>query len=325
MLPPLAERQHVGAGHAVDPGQLADPAQDLVVGDRQRLVVRVGQLEARGDQLAGVEAGIDRQHLEQAARDQPGPGQQHERERHLADHERVAQPAAREIRRAPPVGAQHIGQVGPRRPQRAHHADRDSRDQRDPERDQQRGGVHLGAGQERHGAQHHRRHRRDQEIERRQREEDADRAARHRIHHRLGREQPDQLAPIGAERGAHRQLLAARQVPGEEEVGDVGARDEQDQPRRAQEQHHDRPRLAEDLLRQRDQEHAALAIGVGIGRGQPPRHRGRLGLRLLDAHTGRQPGDHVHPVEVAALAHAALRLGRNPHLGCVGRREREAG
>ena len=83
-------------------------------------------------------------------------------------------------------------------------------------------------------------------------DQQAEGAAREREEGRLGEELADDAAAARAEGRADGDLLAPAERPGEHEVGDVGARDQEDEPDRAEQHQQRRPHVADELLVQRD-------------------------------------------------------------------------
>ena len=69
----------------------------------------------------------------------------------------------------------------------------------------------------------------DDQLQRRRREHQAEQSARDREQQALGQHLAEKSAAAGAERCAHRQLALALDHPGEQEIGDRGADDEQDE------------------------------------------------------------------------------------------------
>ena len=109
-------------------------------------------------------------------------------------------------------------------------------------------------------------------------------------------------------------LLAAAGGPHEQEVGDVGARDQEYEADHAEEQAGHREQRAALLgvaLADRRDRGGLLPVRVRVGRGQLPGERGYSGLRLLGGHAVFEPPDHVEP------ARAALREQVRVHLAGV--------
>ena len=96
-------------------------------------------------------------------------------------------------------------------------------------------------------------HQRDDQIERPEREQASAGRAEHAQHEVLGQGLADDPAARGAERQADRELLAASEHALELQVGDVGARNEQHEPDRAEQGVKRRAQLVERLLVERDE------------------------------------------------------------------------
>ena len=118
-----------------------------------------------------------------------------------------------------------------------------------------------------------------------------DRAAQHRDQRALGQQLPDQMPPPGPDGHADGHLAPTRRSPGQKQVGQVGARDQQHQPDRHLQDH------------QRTPDRRIHADGVErTGRGAPPGHRRSaeqaLRLRMGGIHPGAQQALHglVGPV-----------------------------
>ena len=107
-------------------------------------------------------------------------------------------------------------------------------------------------------------------------ESQADRPSRECQQHALGQELPHDAASIGAERDADRDLALAGDAARQQQIGDVGAGDEQDAGDRRGQQRQRRPRRADDLLVQRHHAEGQAAVGriqVGEIASQPRRQR----------------------------------------------------
>ena len=102
-------------------------------------------------------------------------------------------------------------------------------------------------------------------------------------HQRLGQKLPDDAVARGAERRPDRHLALARGAPREQQIGDVGARNQQDERDRSAEDQQRRPQIAGELFT--DRQHARRPPRVErreLGRegGHDRRH---LRLRLRHA------------------------------------------
>ena len=144
---------------------------------------------------------------------------------------------------------------------------------------------------------------------------DAGGAAERRQHHRLGEQLPDDAAASRAEDDADRQLLLPRLRSREQQVGHVGARDEQHRADGEQQHHQRRPHVAEHLGRRRHQREAELAVVVVRVLLQEARgDRVDLGLRLRERRAGPQASERVQPVIAALLRVVRPERQRHPDL-----------
>ena len=219
------ERRRGHVGRAGDAGERADLVEHAMVKGLPRRRGRVLRNRQRGpqhDDIVSFEAGIDRLHGPQRAHQQAGGHEQDDRRHDLGDDERGPQPlfasASRTRAFAQPLrvgvaadpqhrcDAEH--QAGRSRHQRREHqhADVDRRRVGDRQR------VGHESRQQRHGGR---------------RDRDAEQAAGACEHHALGQQLTHETLAARAHRGAHGELAAPLQRAREEQVREVGARDEQ--------------------------------------------------------------------------------------------------
>ena len=213
-------------------------------------VARVGQADVHLQHAARIEAGVDVAQRVQAAQHHAGAHQQHQRQRDLGDDQRrgaSAMPAPAESLR-PPSFSVSFRSVRPAR-SAGIDAGQETGQHRRAEDEQQHPAIHrrlLGA---RHLVREQRRARRRSPT-RASSSPAAPPASASTIDSTIRcwntRRRP------GAERGADRELLAAAHRARQDQVADVGARDQQHQ-RHGAEQHQQRgPHVADDQLMQRD-------------------------------------------------------------------------
>ena len=113
------------------------------------------------------------------------------------------------------------------------------------------------------------------------------RAADERQHDALGQQLPDDAPPAGAERRAHRQLARADRRAREQQVGDVGAADQQHESDDAEEQHRREPQIAADQrVVHRFERHAAALVGLGKLARETVRDGAQVGFGRLDRDAG---------------------------------------
>ena len=101
--------------------------------------------------------------------------------------------------------------------------------------------------------------------------------AERRQHAAFGDQLPHQPAAAGAERGAHGDLAAARFRARDQQVGDVGAGDEQDERDRRHQRQQRRAQRAEQLDVERADLDAALLVGLRVRAFELPRDAVELG------------------------------------------------
>jgi hypothetical protein len=71
----------------------------------------------------------------------------------------------------------------------------------------------------------------------------------------LGEQLTDETSSCGSQRLANRDLTTSHTGPGEQEIGDIDATDQQDQPHRAKQQNERLPNAADHGLTERNQAH----------------------------------------------------------------------
>ena len=157
------------------------------------------------------------------------------------------------------------------------------------------------------------------------RQQQSDQAAGDGEHQALGQQLADDAPAAGAERGADGDFLLARERAGEEQVGDVGARDEEHEGHRRHE-HQERQAHAPDrLLLQRqhaERQPAVRRIEVWMLAPQPHRQRVELGSRLRDRRARLERRDDVVVLAVPDLRRVGGQRQRQHHLRIVDHAER---
>ena len=120
----------------------------------------------------------------------------------------------------------------------------------------------------------------------------------------------------GAERGPHGQLPFAAHRSREDQVGDVGARDDEDDRRGGEQQEQDRPRGRRDLiaeLRDPQLDLPLRRIRLGMLANHRGVHRGQLGPRGLERNPWRETAEELrHPV-AAVRDHRRAEVMRARH------------
>ena len=120
-----------------------------------------------------------------------------------------------------------------------------------------------------------------------------------------------------AERRTNRDLLASAERAGEEQVTDVGAGDEEDQPDPAEQHEKHRAAIADDFLLHRD-DHGFPASSVRLGKltREPCGDRVHLGLRLRQFDISLQTRDAIPIVIPTGGPLLVSECERNPDLAC---------
>jgi hypothetical protein len=114
---PPVERQRVCSRHAAHAWYGAQAFGELT--DDPRLHVGPSGPPAQGEereQPFRIVTGIDVLQRDETPQHEAAPDQQHERERNLRGHDRVADPAAASETAGSPGRTKDVGEVGPRRP-----------------------------------------------------------------------------------------------------------------------------------------------------------------------------------------------------------------
>ena len=225
------ERKRRGGGDAPHAGnraqsvrQVADPRRAL-----RRLRAAASAQREKRQQMAGIETGIDALKFQETAHHQSAADQQYEGERHFGDHHYVAQHPRIPQACSATASAQHDGDIGARGAQGRH----DAEESRGHERGGRGEGDHYridGDGVE------------ARQARRRQRAEFADAGIGERQpeartgageYGGFGQRLADQRPTAAAHRGAYREFPFAQGGAHQQEVGDVGAGDQQEEDHRA--------------------------------------------------------------------------------------------
>ena len=303
------ERQRVAGGRRLDARQCPNAAEHLV--DKRHplfaLIGAAGQRDVHRQQVPRVEAGIDGAKLDERAEQQARAGQQHQRQRHFADDERVADPPLGG-RRARPSDALFQGVVGvgareaPRRHEAGEHRrrdgdgaceDEDRRVQRDFAKPRKELGNRCG-----------------QQPQAQPPRQQPEEGAAGRQQQRFGEHLLNDAQPAGAKRGAHRQFARSPERLGEQQVGEVRRSNEDDEDDGAEEEQKWQAHVADDVLVKRHDERAPSLVVLRVLPLEPLRDRRHLGLRGVHVDAGTQVADD----EVRVIASDGALLGC-PHEG----------
>ena len=283
----IADRRH--ARRRLQP--LPQPPAELVLAlDR---VTRIGEREVRYQNVVRVETGMERARGVKTLYEQPGADQRHGRQRDFTDHQQAPQPVRpRAGLLAAPALLQRFVQIRPQRNQQGGHAGYQGAHHAYPHRPRQHPAVQLKAAIQPHGGVH----RREQPGERPRyprHEEDSQESARGRGHEGLGEQLTRQPPAPRAQREPDGEFFLARRGAGEQQVGDISARDEQHHRAYGHEDVQGPPqyrlRAAHMRFGNRQDGDAGLRIRGGIGKRQVAGPCRGFRARLLQAYARLQP------------------------------------
>ena len=252
--------------------------------------------QEEGEQVIGAKAQIDVGQADDAADGEAGAGEERERERELRHDEGAPRPVPARADRRSSRFLQDVVQVPARDLPRGRAAEHQARQHRHAEREEQHAHVqaHVGFGGQR--AIGHQRHDHLQEDVG---EGEADHAADRRQHDALGEELGEEATSGRAHRRTDRHFALPRRAAREQQVGDVGARDQQHEPDRAE--HHPQRghqvRREEVVLERLD---AGAPAGVRCGEllGDLFRDGHHVGIGLRQRHPALETPHDQQPVEI---------------------------
>ena len=109
----------------------------------------------------------------------------------------------------------------------------------------------------------------------------------------FGHELPDDAPPVRAERRPDRQLTRPHRGPRQQQVGDVGAADQQHEADDAEEEERRPAQLGADhgVVQRLERRRRGRAFVFGNSRASPAGDAGHVGVRLLERHAGLQASD----------------------------------
>ena len=243
----------------------------------------------------GVEPRVDPLDLGEAPDHQPGADEQHERQCDLQDDERAAQlVAAHAARVASPV-AQRVGQVAADRSQRRREPEHDRGDAGSPGGVEECGEVDGRPFDSRQVAGTQRR----DEADALPRQQHADHGARPGQDDAFDQHLRDDAAAAAADRRPYRDLASTLGRPDQQQVRDVGARDQQHEPDGTEQREQGGPRVVHDItVHPVHPNLQVLGLVELVDLAQPRGDRVHLVLRLLQRDAVTQPRDHRQPGRV---------------------------
>ena len=236
----------------------------------RRGVSRLRQRDPHRQHAGRVEAEIDPLQRPQRPQHQSRADEEHDRERHLGDDQSVPEAGAPAAGRG--VAASFLHRLGQIRLEQAR-GRRDAEDDRGHERDADGEQQHAPVDRRSGDAGNARRVPPGEEPHADPGERQAGGGADAGEHQALGQQLAHDPGRPRAERGAHRHLALARFRAREQQVGDVGAGDQQQEADRAEEQPDRAAHGADDFLAQRQHHGVELHLrGIeALARSSSPR------------------------------------------------------
>ncbi len=279
-------------------------AEPLV--DRRPVVeVDLRQRHLHHQDVLRIEPRIDAEQPRHARDHEAGAREDHQGERHLRSHERVAEPAPAALRRPAGRVLQGLVEVAAEGRDGRREAEQDAREARDAEREREHHAVHPDLAQ---GPQGHRLEVAGQERRQEARGPDRDHQARSTAQqaqeHALRQQLADDSPATRAHRAAHGQLLVAHRRARQHQVRHVHARDQQHEAHDAQERQQRRPHPGDAHFVHRLEPHRPPADLTRVLIAHPPPDRVHLGPRLGQRHARLHPSEsheRVRPPRLIAL------------------------
>ena len=247
-----------------------------------------GSDSLRAQHITRIESGWNALQRERALNQERRARQQQQREGQLADDERRAQP----IPDAAGGGAaSRAAKAGLYFRPRGAHGRREAEDERaqkrHADREQDDEAVEPRLLETRHARRTHGHQRADADL----RERESEQRGRQREHQALGQQLTDDPGAPRAERRADRQFTRARRAAGEQQVGEVAARDQQHEPHRAEQHEEPRPVVADDIVGHRDHLKPSPCVSFGNCAWMPGTMRAELAEGLLSRHAGLEAAE----------------------------------
>jgi hypothetical protein len=283
----------LNAGHRRNPRQrLVEKAAGL-----SDIVASLRQLHVGGEYTLGAEAEIACLQLDEAAHQEPGAGQQHERQRDLGDDERAehaVKPAAAAVASSL---AQRVARLA-RRDDGGDHAERETSRQRDGKRERDRRQIERHLIEARYE---------DAIADQREQAAMAQRRDREARHTSGGGERQafdehlaHQSAPLRAKGGAHPELALARGAPRQLQIRDVDARHQQHEHHRADQRQERGTDLSDHLLLHVKEHHGPPGVALRLLMFQIGVDPSHLTERLIERDAVAHPRERVR---AAAAVH----------------------
>ena len=233
---PAEGQTAVANGCGLDTGEVLDALEQFAgktIALFQCGIAFGGQREARAQDVIGLKSQIDSLQSDETANRQPGADEQHRRQRHLRDHQHRARSPARRGARTSRLVFERLDQARTRQLERGSQTEQDSGEHRDDDAEQENVAVDLNSRLVGHVKA---RHKRPHQAGNPDRKQQTEQASQQRNQQTFRQQLPHQLPSSGADRKADRHFARPRRRPGELEVGDIGASDQQQESDGAKEQ-----------------------------------------------------------------------------------------
>ena len=259
-----------------------------------------------------IEAGVERHQVPDGADHEARADEEHDRHRQLGDDQHAAKPLRARPSLPRAVSLSALLRSTERACKPGDEADEQAAGQRDRHREHRDADVEP----RRHETRERHRALRDEQGDRAAGEQQAGDGAERRQHAALRNQLTQQPAAPGADRRADGNLAPARFRSGDQQVRDVGARDQQDERDRRHQRQQRGTQRAEQLDVERADLDAALLVGIGIRALELSGDPVDLGLRRRHRDAGLEPRQRREPAIAAAVHRLRRRLDgeRDPQL-----------
>ena len=318
-------RRVAGDRHGFDFGIRIQPLlEPLVEGEPllERGVFPLGKLQRHRRQLRGVDAEVEAVHRQEIAHHEARAREQDDGERQLGDHQRAGPPSRADAGAARSSALlEDLVDVGLRHVE----CRRQSEDDAGAEADQHEEPDHVAVDRELdpvgpadvlRGA--------IEQADANRGDAETSQAADRRQHHALDQQLADDAPARRADRHPHRDFPRPVGGPRQQQVGDVGAGNQQHERHGAHQGQEHRPdRAAVHVFVEGLDLRLHVLVGVGVFFFETLRDREHLALRLFARHAGRQASEDLQRTLVALLClDVRRRHQRLPQIGIL--RELEA-
>jgi hypothetical protein len=285
---------HAGTFHA---GHGAYPRQQAIHEGHafDRFVIsRAHEVELGHQDVVGVEARVDPNEGGEAPHEEPGPDEESQGERHLDDHESVAEPPMAAAGRASAACFQGTLKARAGGAESGEETEGQTADDGDGRGHREGRPIYAHALEPRHAFGNER----DEEIHAPLPEDQTEGRAQGGEHEALRQELAQQACSAGSQGDTRGELVLPIGRSGQQQVGHVGAGDQQHEPNRAQQHEKGRTPGAHHLLVEGHEPDPNSPVLVGVVLLEAGGDRIHVGLSALERDVALQTGD--DPEGVAA-------------------------